>query len=166
MRTEPEIRHMTSTPVKYRPFGNGEDGALKDLLAASTAEGFQFIERLVTELANHPSQYEGQGAALLGGYAPGQLVAIGGFSADPYTTEQGLGRLRRVYVLPAWRGMGVGRRLIRTLEAQAAETYRALVLRTDTAAAARFYEALGYAPLPAGGTGTHRRSLAASAPVL
>jgi GNAT superfamily N-acetyltransferase len=157
---------MTSTTVKYRPFGNGEDGALKDLRAASTAEGFQFIERLVTELANHPSQYEGQGVALLGGYALGQLVAIGGFSADPYTTEQGLGRLRRVYVLPAWRGMGVGRHLVRTLEAQAAETYRALVLRTDTAAAARFYEALGYAPFPAGGTATHRRSLVPTGPVL
>lgn len=157
---------MTSTPVEYRPFGIGEDGALKDLLAASTVEGFQFIERLVTELANHPSQYEGQGAALLGGYALGQLVAIGGFSADPYTTEQGLGRLRRVYVLPAWRGMGVGRHLVRVLEAQAAETYCALVLRTDTAAAARFYEALGYAPLPAGGTATHRRSLVATGPVL
>lgn len=157
---------MTSTPVEYRPFGKGSDGTLKDLLAASTDEGFKFIDRLVTELANHPEQYEGQGAALLGGYALGQLVAIGGFSADPYTTEQGLGRLRRVYVLPAWRGMGVGRRLIRTLEAQAAKTYRALVLRTDTAAAARFYEALGYAPLPAGGAATHRRSLVDGASVL
>lgn len=157
---------MTSTPVEYRPFGKGSDGELEQLLAASTAEGFQFVERLVTELANHPKQYEGQGAALLGGYALGQLVAIGGFSADPYTKEQGLGRLRRVYVLPAWRGMGVGRRLIRTLEAQAAETYRALVLRTDTAAAARFYEALGYAPLPAGGAATHRRSLVDGASVL
>lgn len=157
---------MTSTPVEYRPFGKGGDGSLEDLLAASTAEGFQFIERLVMELANHPEQYEGQGAALLGGYALGELIAIGGFSADPYTEEQGLGRLRRVYVLPAWRGMGVGRRLVRVLETQAAETYRALVLRTDTAAAARFYEALGYAPLPAGGTATHRRSLVASTPML
>ena len=157
---------MTSTPVEYRPFGKGSDGELEQLLAASTAEGFQFVERLVTELANHPEQYEGQGAALLGGYALGQLVAIGGFSADPYTKEQGLGRLRRVYVLPAWRGMGAGRRLVRALEAQAAETYRALVLRTDTAAAEGFYEALGYAPLPTGGTATHRRSLVAGASVL
>jgi hypothetical protein len=49
--------------------------------------------------------------------------------------------------------------LVTTLEQVAGQTYRALVLRTDTPAAARFYEALGYTRLPSGNTATHRREL-------
>jgi ribosomal protein S18 acetylase RimI-like enzyme len=62
-------------------------------------------------------------------------------------------------VRPDSRRRGIGRRLVQTLEQAAQQTYRALVLRTDTPTAARFYETLGYTPLPPGGTATHRRLL-------
>lgn len=133
--------------------------ALAPLLAASLDEGFRFVGRLAAEWASGTARYDGPDEILLGGYDGPRLVAVGGLTPDPYDAETGLGRLRRVYVLPGWRRHGVGRNLVKALEAAAAGRYDALVLRTDTAAAARFYEALGYTRLQSGGTATHRRRL-------
>jgi GNAT superfamily N-acetyltransferase len=60
-----------------------------------------------------------------------------------------------MYVAPEMRGSGVGRRLVRALEARARRHFAVLRLRTDTADAAAFYERLGYARQPPGGTATH-----------
>jgi len=134
--------------------------ALAALLAASTGEGFRFVERLAREWQEGKARFDRPGELLLAAYHGASIVAIGGLTADPYTEEPALGRLRHLYVRPDARRRGIGRRLVQALELAAQQTYRALVLRTDTEAAARFYEALGYMPLPVGGTATHRRELA------
>jgi GNAT superfamily N-acetyltransferase len=133
--------------------------ALAPLLAASTAEGFRFVERLVREWESGHSRFDQPGELLLAAYDEESLVAIGGLMPDPYTGDPSLGRLRHIYVRPDARRRGIGRRLVELLERRAQGTYRALVLRTDTVTAARFYEQLGYKPLPPGGTATHRREL-------
>lgn len=153
----------TSHMIELRPIRDLPADALAPLLAESGAEGFRFVARLAAEWADVASRHDGPGELLLGGYDGARLVAVGGITPDPYGGDPDVGRLRRVYVLPEWRRHGVGRRLVRALEAAAAGRYRALVLRTDTAAAARFYESLGYHPLPDGGTATHRRDLAPDA---
>jgi GNAT superfamily N-acetyltransferase len=134
--------------------------ALAPLLAASTAEGFRFVERLMREWQECNARFDRPGELLLAAYHGTSIVAIGGLTADPYTNEPALGRLRHLYVRPDARRRGIGKRLVQALERAAQETYRALVLRTDTETAARFYEALGYTPLLSGGTATHRRELA------
>ena len=133
--------------------------ALALLLAESTAEGFRFVERLAREWQEGKARFDRPGEILLAAYDGETLVAIGGLTPDPYSDEPGLGRLRHIYVLPDARRRGLGRRLVQELEQAAQQTFRALVLRTDTSTAARFYETLGYAPLPIGGTATHRREL-------
>lgn len=137
--------------------------ALAPLLAASTAEGFRFVERFAREWEEGKACFDRPGELLLAAYHGASVVAIGGLTADPYTGDPALGRLRHIYVRPDARRRGIGRRLVRAIERAAQGAYRALVLRTDTATAARFYEALGYTPLPPGGTATHRRELAAQA---
>jgi ribosomal protein S18 acetylase RimI-like enzyme len=133
--------------------------ALAPLLVASTAEGFRFVERLVREWQECNARFDGPGELLLAAYQGTSIVAIGGLTADPYTNEPALGRLRHLYVRPDTRRRGIGKRLVQALERAAQETYCALVLRADTQTAGRFYEALGYTPLPVGGTATHRREL-------
>ena len=132
---------------------------LAPLLAASTAEGFRFVERLVREWDKGKTRFDRYGELLLAAYQGASIVAIGGLTADPHTGDPMLGRLRHLYVSPDARRRGIGRRLVRALEGAAQTAYRAVVLRTDTAIAARFYESLGYTPLPPGGTATHRREL-------
>ena len=138
--------------------------ALAPLLAASIDEGFHFVERLVREWQEGKECFNRPGELLLAAYHGPSIIAIGGLTADPYSNEPAIGRLRHIYVRPDARHRGMGRRLVQRLERAAERTYRALVLRTDTPTAARFYEALGYTPLPPGGTATHRRELVVQRP--
>ncbi len=140
--------------------------ALAPLLAASTAEGFRFVERLVREWEAGHARFDQPGELLLAAYDGESLVAIGGLMPDAYTGDPALGRLRHIYVRPDARRRGIGRQLVDRLEQSAEGTYGALVLRTDTATAARFYEQLGYMPLPPGGAATHRRELESPARVV
>jgi len=135
--------------------------ALDPLLVASTDEGFRFVERLLREWEEGKMRFDRSGELLLAAYHDASIVAIGGLTADPYTGAPTLGRLRHIYVRPDARRRGIGRRLVQALEQSAQHTYRGLVLRTDRSGAARFYELLGYTPLPTGGTATHRRELTA-----
>ena len=132
--------------------------ALEPLVTESAAEGFRFLRRLVAEYEAGRVCFDQPGERLLIVYADGELIALGGVTVDPYAGDPGTGRIRHVYVRRAFRRRGVGRQLIAALEAHARAHFTTLVLRTDTEAAARFYETLGYERLPPGGTATHRRS--------
>ncbi len=133
--------------------------AIATLAEESMREGFRFVRRLLDEHASGQVRFDGPGEVLLGVFDGDELVAVGGVTRDPYGGDATVGRVRHVYVHPSHRRRGVGAGLIAALEAHARGHFTALVLRTDTEAAARFYEALGYAPLPPGGTATHRREL-------
>lgn len=145
--------------MTIRPLHPLPAGTIEPLADESTREGFRFVRRLLDENASGEVRFDGPGEVLLGVFDGDELVAVGGVTRDPYGGDATVGRVRHVYVRPPHRGRGVGARLIAALEEHARRHFTALVLRTDTAAAARFYEALGYAPLPPGGTATHRRDL-------
>jgi GNAT superfamily N-acetyltransferase len=148
--------------VEFHGLGVLPADALGPLVAASAGEGFLFLERLVREWEAGEARFAGPGEVLLGAYQGPTLVAIGGVTVDPYGGDPAVGRLRHLYVAPEARRQGTGASLVRALEDAARPHFRALVLRTDTQEAARFYEALGYTRLPPGGTATHRRVLAIS----
>ncbi|HEX6909165.1 MAG TPA: GNAT family N-acetyltransferase [Longimicrobium sp.] len=115
--------------------------------------------RLRTEHEAGTQRFDGPGEMLLGLYADGALVAVGGVSVDPHEPGPRAGRLRHVYVARARRRRGVGRRLVEALAASARPRFAALTLRTDTPAGARFYESLGVAPVPHHPHHTHRMRL-------
>ena len=137
--------------------------ALKPLVDEGTREGFRFLRRLVDEHASGQVRFDAAGEVLLGVFEGDELVAVGGVTRDPYADSDDVGRVRHVYVRAAHRGRGVGTLLVRALEERARGRFSALTLRTDTEAAARFYAALGYRALAAGGTATHRRELGPAA---
>lgn len=132
---------------------------LEPLIAESEREGFRFLARLRTEHEAGTQRFDGPGEVLLGLYADGALVAVGGVSVDPHEPGPRAGRLRHVYVARARRRRGVGRRLVEALAASARPHFAALTLRTDTPAGARFYESLGVAPVPHHPHHTHRMRL-------
>ena len=89
---------------------------------------------------------EGRGAFLVV-YREGTPVGCGALRMlDPET-----GELKRMYVDPSQRGQGLGRRLVKALEAEArALGVQRLVLETGTRqlAALALYEATGFRPIP------------------
>lgn len=117
---------------------------IRDLSAEAGAEGFVFLTRFLTDLAAGRASLDSSREHFLGALIGERLIAIGGVTPDPYTTHPEIGRVRHLYVHTARRGQGVGRALVKALEAWAQRPYRTLRLRTDTEAASQFYEHLGY----------------------
>lgn len=132
--------------------------ALNELAALSEAEGFRFVRRFLADLAATRVRLDGRCEFFLGTTARDQLVGIGGVTPDPYVQKADVGRLRHLYVRPDMRRTGIGRTLVAHLEARAEPCYALLRLRTDTTAAARFYQQLGYESV-ATATATHQRAI-------
>ena len=117
---------------------------LEQLQAEALHEGILFIERLCQEWENGKNRFTGPGEKLFGCIDQAVLVAIGGLNQDPSDGRRGIGRIRRVYVRPAWRNKGIGQALIHTLVEHARTSFTAVHLRTDNPAAARLYERIGF----------------------
>lgn len=122
-------------------------------------KGF-FLARLEHEYLSGQVRFDAAGETLLAVFEGSVIVGVGGLTRDSYGNDPRTGRVRHVYVLPEFRGGGIGKMLITEIERQGQAYFSALVLRTDTLAAARFYQRIGYEALAPGGTATHRRLLA------
>ena len=117
---------------------------LEQLQAEALHEGILFIERLCQEWENGKNRFTAPGEKLFGCMDQSALVAIGGLNQDPFDGRRGIGRIRRVYVRPAWRNQGIGQALVHTLVEHARTSFTALHLRTDNPSAARLYERIGF----------------------
>ena len=120
--------------------------SLQPLIEESRGEGFRFLERLQAEFQDGSNRFDAPGETLLGAWDDDRLIAAGGLNRDPYAPEPRVGRLRHLYVSPAFRRSGVGRALVEALVHAAEPHFDLLRLRTDTPAAARLYERLGFTP--------------------
>ena len=93
-----------------------------------------------------PSDFAPPSGAFLVIYAGGKPVAGGGIKRD----DDGVAEIKRMYVAPAARRQGLGRRLLEELEAKAREMGYARI-RLDTGArqphARAMYERAGYHPI-------------------
>jgi GNAT superfamily N-acetyltransferase len=137
---------------------------LDQLVERSASEGFRFLSRLAAEIEGEKDLYTGAGRTLLAALCGDEVVGVGGVMPDPFSLAPNVARLRRVYVLPEWRGRGIGRQLVAALEAVASLSYEKVHLRTDNVAAERFYESLGYTRVHGSDTVTHARWLSHASP--
>jgi GNAT superfamily N-acetyltransferase len=119
-----------------------------DVLAGEAqAEGYEFIATLLEEWASADNRFDGPGEVLCGHLENGLVTAVGGLNCDPFAGRPDMGRIRKVYVRPAWRGKGIGGALVTYLAEQARRHFSCVRLRAENAAAARLYERLGFVPV-------------------
>jgi GNAT superfamily N-acetyltransferase len=111
------------------------------------AEGYDFVNSLEQEWSSGQNRFEGPGEALWGCVDNGLLVAVGGLNQDPFAGDPSLGRIRRVYVRPAWRNRGIGGAMVAALIEKARTGFRAVRLHAENKDAARLYEKLGFIPV-------------------
>jgi GNAT superfamily N-acetyltransferase len=101
-----------------------------------------------TPLADH--MFEPPGGIFLVAYAAGEPVAMGGWRVRPDVTElvgSTVAEIKRMYVVPQWRGTGAARFMLARLEVTAREAGLAMmVLETGQpqAAAVALYRRAGY----------------------
>ena len=141
--------------------------SLDALGVESEQAGSMFVRRLVEEWVTGANRFDRAGEVLFAAWIAGQLVGVCGLNVDPYTAEHRVGRVRHLYVLSAFRRLGVGPELVAEVIKAAQGSFDVLRLRTANAAAARLYEALGFRPSDgAVKDATHIMELAACTPNL
>lgn len=125
-----------------------ESVSINHLVEESLSQGFRFIERLIREYRSGLNCFDKPGEVLLTASFQGSVVGIGGLNRDPHFNDPKVGRLRHLYIQSAWRGRGIGRLLVNQLIQEADRHYQLLTLRTDTPAADKFYQKLGFKTHP------------------
>jgi GNAT superfamily N-acetyltransferase len=103
------------------------------------------------ELAALPGEYAPPSGALLLASVDGQPAACGGLRALADVDYANACEMKRLYVRPAFRGFGLGRRLAQQLMDLAMEAgYRTLLLDTldDMETARGLYASMGFEPIP------------------
>jgi ribosomal protein S18 acetylase RimI-like enzyme len=128
------INRLTSLPLDL----------LAPLLAESEQSGFRFLRRLADEWTRGNNRFDRPGEALFAAWIDGQLGGICGLNIDPHASDDRVGRVRRLYVLAAYRRLGIGRRLVEAVVCAASGRFTSLRLRTETSSAAALYERLGF----------------------
>ena len=117
---------------------------IEDLRAEAVVEGFRFVDRLVAEWQSGRNRFVRPGEMFLGAFRATELVAVGGLNRDPYADQDGIGRLRHLYVRRSARHSGAGSALVRQLLDRAEAAFHSVRLRTETQEAAAFYVGLGF----------------------
>jgi len=138
---------------------DGDEELLLPLEKESEMEGFRFVRRMVEEYRSSVNRFDRCGEAFFVAKLSEQNIGICGLNQDPYTHDPTVGRVRRLYVHPAMRKMGVGKLLILRVIEEAKQYYETLTLFTDNPAAAAFYRTIGFAPNPPYDKATHYLSL-------
>ncbi|MCB0610870.1 MAG: GNAT family N-acetyltransferase [Lewinella sp.] len=128
---------------------------IADLKGAGLQEGFQFLDRLVTEWISGVNRFDKPGEGLFQARVRQTIVGIGGINNNPYSESGKVGRVRHVYIHPDFRRRGGGRRMITHIIAVFRDEYDRFSLRTDTDAAGLFYESVGFRRLKDSAVSTH-----------
>jgi GNAT superfamily N-acetyltransferase len=133
---------------------------LPRLAAAARAEGFGMLDALAADWASGTQRFHAPGEALFAARdGAGRLVGIGGLTRDPWAAAL---RMRRFYVHPEARLLGVGRALALAALAEAERNGAGLLRLRAPREAWRFWESLGFRPTPGAEQATHEKRSAAA----
>ncbi|MGZ7149094.1 GNAT family N-acetyltransferase [Bacillus sp. BC08] len=114
------------------------------LVQESKEEGFNFLEKLISEYENKINTFNKTGECLYGIFQGEKLIGIGGLNEDPYTENNKIGRLRRFYISKDYRRIRLGNLLLNRLLSHAEKYFKVVVLHTDTKQGGAFYTANGF----------------------
>ncbi|MBI1406618.1 MAG: GNAT family N-acetyltransferase [Caulobacter sp.] len=114
------------------------------------AEGVRNMSLLAEQWATGEQRFTEPGA-LFAAFIDGELAGVGGVAVQTGQKEPAM-RMRRLYVAPPFRRAGVGQVLAGSMIQQGLQTARLLTANARaSAAAAPFWEAMGFEPVAADG---------------
>ncbi|WP_442892738.1 GNAT family N-acetyltransferase [Cedecea sp. AS113] len=125
------------------------------LKAQSVEEQYNMLRRLEANWLSGENRFDLPGEKLLGVFAREELVGIGGLNRDPFSADERAGRIRHLYLSPAWRGKGAGQQLLQALVAGGDHWFDFYNTHAPEHAF-RFYEAAGFQAVSGEERVTHR----------
>jgi GNAT superfamily N-acetyltransferase len=133
---------------RFPPVGFGQ------LRAEAEAEGFEHMGQLADEWEDRSQRFQLDGEALFAALLDDRLAGIGGITHDPVLPARLALRVRRLYVRPEGRRLGVGRALLRRIS-QHGLRHAPVLVANAAPDAAPFFEACGFTAVREPGF-THR----------
>lgn len=119
------------------------------LRAQADAEGVRNLRILAAQWTEPENPFRDPGA-LFAAFAEGELVGMGGVMPQTVQGRPAM-RMRRLYVAPSARRLGVGRLLAAAMMQQGLQSADLLISNAlATEAAPAFWEAMGFVRAPAG----------------
>jgi GNAT superfamily N-acetyltransferase len=137
----------SDNPLELEPVLDALPAGFDALRAEALGEGFRQMERLAAAWEAGSTRFDRPGEALLAARLNVVLVGIGGLTIEPVVP--GALHMRRFYVRPAFRRIGIGRQLVTALLADVGGD-RPITVNAAPASIA-FWESLGFIPDPRDG---------------
>jgi N-acetylglutamate synthase-like GNAT family acetyltransferase len=130
---------------------------LPEWMAAAAREDFEPMQWLRDDWETGANRFSKPGEAFYIARIEGRLVGVCGVNQEPFADDASIGRLRRLYVLPGYRRMGVGRQLVRRALDDSGEHSSRIRLRTTSEQGAAFFEAIGFRSVAGEAGVTHEK---------
>lgn len=138
---------------------NYDPELIAPLLKSSLAEGYNLVLRLVENWESGENRFNKPGEALFAAKHEGRILGVGGRSLDPYLDDNKAVRVRHVYVLPDWRGLGVGAALMEKILDVPPGLFTRATLRSLNPVARKFYARLGFEAVDDNPVVTHQMKI-------
>ena len=105
-------------------------------------EGYHMLNRLVTDFDSGENRFDKEGEKLISNIPDDMVVALCGMNIE--STNNDYGRVRRLYVLPAYRHQGIGTEIINHLITFAGKYFKGVVVNIGDLPVGNFYESIGF----------------------
>lgn len=147
---------MEDRPFHLRRLGRADVAAVRAMRLCALEDSPTAFGSTLMEEAQRPQEKLAEliepevddGSCFFGVFADGTMAGIVGFVRRPGERRRHVAELRSVYVLPEFRGRGLGRMLLETVlsHARGVDGMRQIILSVNAAntAARRLYQSLGF----------------------
>ena len=131
----------------------------KEIQRESQAEGHNMVNRLLEDFQAGINRFDALGEILCAHFSGQVVVAVAGLNQEPDSSYPRAGRIRRLYVVPRFRGKGLALNLVEELVRFASMHFDTLTVNVGKLDARGFYEHLGFKLVQHSGI-THIKELA------
>jgi N-acetylglutamate synthase-like GNAT family acetyltransferase len=118
-----------------------------EIVPVAKRENFRAIEWLKNDWQKGVNRFDKPGEAFYVARLNDHLVGVCGVNRDPFVGDASIARLRRLYVLPQYRRLGIGRQLVLRAQEDARKHFIVIRLRTTSEEAGVFFESVGFAEI-------------------
>lgn len=131
---------------QIREINNENISSLEPLNDEAFPDGIHLVRKTLQEWRSGENTFSKKGEKFWGLFIESECIAIGGVQIDPFIKDNdgSIGRVRHVYVLKKYRGLGLSKVLMNLILDQAKNNFKILRLSTKNPIAMKLYESFGF----------------------